>query len=494
MIPSVKNFAKDTRGNVAMMFGFMAVPIIFVTGMTIDYSVASRVHTKLNAAADAAALAAVTPSMMAKTDAQAVTAAKNMFTALMSGMTSLQYDPNGVTVTPTHPNGNMNMRDVTVEYVEQSTNIFGGVLGAPTIQVHGIATARASVAPNIDFFMLLDTSPSMAIPGTVAGINQMVALTKVPANGAPGQDGGNGCAFACHQAQTNVGDPANNPKVNGMQVDNYQLAKMQNPPIVLRADLVQSAMSQLTTTANNSENNSSLPVKPIYRFAVNTFDESTRTIMGDTTSNPPYVVPIGKPSGNYVSAWGTASSKMVVQQMWQNGTDCKLDAAKQVIYPCTVGNGNGDTNTNFDLALSTINGQMPNPGNGTNVAGDKPQEILFLVTDGVEDEYIPGVSRSSGGSANRSQQPLNTPIYQQNYCNTIKARNIKIAILYTTYFPLPANWWYTNTVAPWVSQVGPALQACASTGLYFEVAVGEDIGGALSSLFQQAIQSAHLTN
>ena len=29
---------------------------------------------------------------------------------------------------------------------------------------------------------------------------------------------------------------------------------------------------------------------------------------------------------------------------------------------------------------------MPTPGNGTNVAGDKPQEVLFFVTDGVEDE------------------------------------------------------------------------------------------------------------
>ena len=29
---------------------------------------------------------------------------------------------------------------------------------------------------------------------------------------------------------------------------------------------------------------------------------------------------------------------------------------------------------------------MPNPGNGTNQTGDKPQEVLFIVTDGVEDE------------------------------------------------------------------------------------------------------------
>src|SRR5450432_4092458 len=105
MIASLRNFTKNTRGNVAIMFGFMAVPIIFVTGMTIDYSVAARVHTKLNAAADAASLAAVTPAMMAQSDSVAVAAAQNMFTALMTGMPSLIYNPANVTVVATHPNG-----------------------------------------------------------------------------------------------------------------------------------------------------------------------------------------------------------------------------------------------------------------------------------------------------------------------------------------------------------------------------------------------------
>ena len=70
--------------------------------------------------------------------------------------------------------------------------------------VSGTSTAQASVPPNINFYLLLDNSPSMSLPATPAGITQMQTLT-------PKQDSGAGCAFACHQASTNNGDTAGNP-------------------------------------------------------------------------------------------------------------------------------------------------------------------------------------------------------------------------------------------------------------------------------------------
>jgi len=41
-------------------------------------------------------------------------------------------------------------------------------------------------------------------------------------------------------------------------------------------------------------------------------------------------------------------------------------------------------------AMAQLNTLMPNPGNGTNATGDTPQEIVFLVTDGVEDQNVGG--------------------------------------------------------------------------------------------------------
>jgi hypothetical protein len=126
---------------------------------------------------------------------------------------------------------------------------------------------------------------------------------------------------------------------------------------------------------------------------------------------------------------------------------------------------------------------MPTPGNGTNVTGDSPQEVLFFVTDGVEDEL----------NGSRLIQPINYGT-SHNYCSDIKARGIRIAVLYTEYLPLPENDFYNQRVAPILSQVEPALQACASPGLYYKAAIGADLGAALNTLFQSVVQSATLTN
>ena len=60
------NFIKDNRANVAMIFAVAAAPTTFITGMGVDYTLAVDRQVQLNAAADAAALSAITPSMMAQ--------------------------------------------------------------------------------------------------------------------------------------------------------------------------------------------------------------------------------------------------------------------------------------------------------------------------------------------------------------------------------------------------------------------------------------------
>lgn len=48
-----------------MIFGLAAIPIFLGVGLTIDYANGARKWSAMDAAADAAALAAITPSMMA---------------------------------------------------------------------------------------------------------------------------------------------------------------------------------------------------------------------------------------------------------------------------------------------------------------------------------------------------------------------------------------------------------------------------------------------
>jgi hypothetical protein len=163
--------------------------------------------------------------------------------------------------------------------------------------------------------------------------------------------------------------------------------------------------------------------------------------------------------------------------MYQNSEGCANAS-------CSSSVSFNDVATDYDTALSSIDTTMPKPGKGTNVTGDTPQEVLFFVTDGVEDELTGG---------NRLIQTINGS-GGTNYCTEIKNRGIQIAILYTEYLPVPVNSFYVSNVEPIQTDLGPALQACASPGLFYDAAIGADLGQALSALFQAVVQSATLTH
>jgi hypothetical protein len=159
-----------------------------------------------------------------------------------------------------------------------------------------------------------------------------------------------------------------------------------------------------------------------------------------------------------------------------------------------------DAMTDIGMAMTKANAILPTPGNGTNAVGDKPQEVLMLVTDGVNDASLYSSSScntsvywnysNSYGNFYRCLQPVDT-----SFCTTIKNRGVRIAVLYTTYFPTPSNSFYASTVASFLSQVSDNLKSCASSSdLFFEVATGGDISAALGTLFQNAVSTAaHLT-
>src|ERR1019366_931834 len=123
----LRRFSGDHRGNVAVIFALALVPGIFLIGMGMDFSSAIQKKSKLNAATDAAALAAVTPAMLTQSNTAAITAATNMFNAVASGISGLNYNPPTVTIS----NAGL-VRTVTVSYTASSVNNFPSVLGQQT--------------------------------------------------------------------------------------------------------------------------------------------------------------------------------------------------------------------------------------------------------------------------------------------------------------------------------------------------------------------------
>jgi Flp pilus assembly protein TadG len=404
-----RQFVSDRSGTIAATFALGLIPLMGIVGMGIDYASSAQRHAQLNAIADSAALAAVTPAMMAQGDAQSIAAAQQTFNAQAAAVPGVVYNSANLTVTA---QDNGMHRTVTVTYQAASRTLFASLIGQSTIALGGSAQATTTVPPNIDFYLLLDNSPSMAVAATTAGINTMVANTP------------DKCAFACHESDTSPNDY-------------YGLARRLG--VTLRIDNLRSATQNLMTTAQTTAS----AINATYRMAIYDFNYGFDTI-ATLTSNLSYA---------------------------------KTQAGNLAIYEVPKQNWNNDETTNYDNAMSNINGIMPNPGTGA--ATDKPQEVLFFVTDGVEDENVRG-SR---------QQSLMDP----GWCTIIKNRGIRIAVLYTTYLPLPTNSWYNTYIAPFQAQIGPTLKSCASPGLFFEVTTDQDISSAMNALFENAVQTAYLS-
>jgi Flp pilus assembly protein TadG len=489
---------RNRRGNVAMMYALVAPMLVFAGGAAIDYGRAAQIHTKLNAAADAAALAALTPAMLQQTSSVAQAAAISMFNGLTAGIPGVTANATQVTVTVA-VGATALIRNVSVSYSSSVNTIFAQVLNAPTLPVSGVSQASAQAPPNIDFYVLLDNSPSMALPATQAGITQMQNLT--PNETLMTDSGSGGCAFACHQASTGNSDTAGNPctdgtspttsgtspagktvtnaycaSKHGAQIDNYALARKNN--ITLRLDELNIGISTLLQTASTTAQSTVFATPPKYRFSIYAMDSLWS--IGLTQSMAL--------TANYTSGWASASPNFGVMEMYSNNNDC----ANAACTSSTTTPG-GDVATNYDNSLKTLSqaSSIPNPGNGTNQSGDTPQEVLFIVTDGVEDEE----------SGSRLQQAINDlgnapggNSSGTNWCTTIKNRGIKIAILYTDYLAVPSNSWYETYIAPIQSNIGPALQACASPGLFYDAGLdSSNLGQDLSALFAAVTQSGHLT-
>jgi Flp pilus assembly protein TadG len=428
----MKRLFRDDSANVTIIFTLTAFSVFFLAGMALDFTTATQKRSRLNAAADAAALAAVTPQMANQTIAATQTFAQNVFMGQASTIPNLNYGAPTINITQ-----NGLARTAIVSYTASSDNAFAGLLGQKTWPIAGSSTATSSYSPNVNFYLLLDNSPSMDIAATTSGINTMVANTQAQG----------GCAFACHEANPkadNLGNPGGE--------DNYTLA--QNLGVVTRIENMATATSSLMSTATSDEavNNAQ------YQMALYTFNGSGLNQIQALTSN--------------LSTAATAASTINVLEVYDNNW-------------LTSTNNNNDTDTNFETPMQQVNNIMPAPGTG--LAGSPPQEVLFLVTDGVDDE-VNSSSCSEPLDGTRCQQPFNTA-----WCTTIKNRGIFIAVLYTEYLPLPTNSWYNEWIAPFQSQISPNMQSCASPGLFFQVTTDGDITTAMAQLFEIAISQARLS-
>jgi Flp pilus assembly protein TadG len=410
------NFHRDRRGSIAMIFAFAFIPLVLIAGLAVDYAQVVRVHNTLNAAADSAVLAAVAKTSPGYAAANAMTDDGTIATAAAEASTLFNaetptrtiYSISGVNTSAAKANGSIS---ATLQYTAEVRTAFMRVAGIDTVTISGTSTATNGLVKFIDFYLLLDNSPSMGVAATPADIDTMVNNT-----------GSARCAFACHDQS----DPNNY----------YNLARQLG--VTLRVDVLRTATQRLMTTAMQTAQ-----VANEFAMAIYTFNMNLTTVAPLTFD-------------------------LATAQAQAEAID---------LMPIPYQNWNNDQITNLNLALTNINAAMPNPGTGSSESSR--QEVMFFVSDGVADY---------AGARGRTIETLNPAL-----CTAIKSRGIQIAVLYTTYLPLPTNQFYLDNVAPFVDTIGPTMQSCASPGLYFEVSPSDGISEAMQALFLRVVNQAHLT-
>ena len=531
----IAQFRSNKRGNVAIITALSALPLIAAVGCVIDYTTASLVKTKLQAAADAAALATVSVNSSVVTTAKAMssggtvsggsTFATNFFNA------NLNASPANVGYTNLTPSATVALSGTkmtaTVSFTAKVPTYFMGVMGFSNTNISGSSTASYTMPTYINFYLMLDVSGSMSFPSTAAEQARLMAVNPDNLLGTPGYS--QGCQFACHFsaqgacAQTGnpvhqgpipaVGQPSNpspggycqgflisrlgttptsfgsgtNNSTNGNSVNwnGTQVTSCPTPGttscIQLRADAVGYAVTTLLSTASAAEQVSNQYQVGLFPFI--------QYLYGCTSVTP-----------------CSASNAYVPLTTNLTGSTITNAAANLASLLDTGANSNlGSGGTHFENALASMNSAITSVGTGAGSNNALP--YVFIITDGSEDYQTQWL----GAWASQNWLPTGAVPYQNSsavippnsvtttdYCTNIKNRGITIAILYVPYQPIadPSTIFnnedgYANNNIPGIPA---ALKACASPNFYYTADTPADINSALLSMFQQAVNTAHITN
>jgi Flp pilus assembly protein TadG len=526
-------FGSARRGNSAIIFGIAALPIISAVGCVIDYSFASMIKTKLQAAADAATLATVS------NNSPIVITAKGMSGngAVSGGSTYLQNFFNeettaftGISLSPT-PAVTKTQQSVsaTANFTYAVPTYFLKIMGYSTITVKGSSTASFTLPTYIDFYLMLDVSGSMSFPSTTAEQQRLLAVN--PDN--LGQYAG-GCQFACHFTSQNacgqstqgpipaVGNSTNpnpggycqgfiisrlgtNPTsftagttntTNGNAVNwnNSQVSTCATEGttscIQLRADAVGYAVTALLTQATTTE--TSTGISNQFRVGLFPFIQYMcspgNTATGDVNKSNSCSV------GLTTSLAGSTITNFA--QQLANLLDTGVNT--------TLGSGG----THFENALSTMGNYINSVGTGSGPTNTLP--YVFIVSDGSQDYQ----TQSGGNWGSQNWNSNGTSPYQNSstgippnsedntdYCQAMKSNGITVAVLYIPYGTIvDPNASFANNEDGYANTnitngtYAANLQNCATTGFFYTASTPTDIQNALVTMFEQAVATAHISH
>ncbi len=393
-----------------MILAFSLLPTIGLVGLGLDYYRGISSKTRLDAAADSAALAAITtaqnyisansqsqidPGLTNNAIAAGTAQAKKVFPVNAAGtVLSVPVTP---TVTLTR---NLQTLTAKVTYSGSLPTAFGKMFGTNNLNIGGSSSSTLTMGKYIDFYLLLDVPGSMGLPTTSQGQAAMKAN-----NHDLSQQHPEGCAFACHFP--------NNPPYQG-----YTVARQRG--IQLRIDSVATAVKGLLDTAKNTQ---TLPNQ--YRVGIYPF--INHAIQAAAITGASY-------SQAYSQITDNPSSPVIPTTF----ADSWLDQGQGT--SAISSGGTHFENILGDLYNNYIANQQP-IGNGS--SPQSPKVFVFIVTDGADDNQV-----NSGNAPNPNfnganpEIPNNWGIFNGTpYCAAAASVGVTISILNLPYVPIanPTN-------------------------------------------------------
>ncbi|AWN48961.1 phosphomannomutase [Methylobacterium terrae] len=464
------SFLRARGGGINMLFGLSLIPMVGLIGLGVDYGVAVTNRSRLDRAADAAAIAAV---VTAKAYIAANSAQNGVLaSALAAGKTQAintfnvnagSVPMSSVTLQPPQVTASGQTINSSVSYTATIQNSFSKLFMVPTSTVGNTITASVDLPTYLDFYLMVDVSGSMGLPTTAAGMTQLAKD-----NNDMWSDYQQGCQFACH-------------------FPGYKGWGLAAGKIQLRSDAVNNAVCALLQRA-------SYPTVPNqYRIGIFPFINQLATLAALTSD-----VTSLKTSAQCSQTWPLAFTNLLDTGATQ------LNAPKDP----TTGIGSGGTHfeTSFPQ-MKTIVGQG-GFGDGSTSASRKP--FVFLVTDGMQNgqhfftssngKYAyPGNPSKFAGYADAWWDGSQPSQIDSKNCDALKAAGATISILYIPYNQISfvdkggGIAWENNRVNGFSPTLATPLQACASPGYFKTANTPDDITAALKAMFDQALKVARLT-
>lgn len=450
----LRRSGSDQSGSLTTMFAFSAIHLIGFVGFATDYGLELAAKSKLDHAADAAVVAAITSAQTYIVNYTGTSDPTNDAITVGKTQALAQFKANTGSLPATvpaptigiSPAGDGRTFTATVSYSFTMPTIFMKILGTKTMNFAGTASSTLTIPAFTNIHIVIDTSSSMGIGATLK--DQQIVFNAT-----------GGCAVACHYSGTTT--------------------TVRNAGATLRIDVAKNAVvTALNQIANATNSNR-------FQVAIYTMSSQFKTLVSLTPTISDAITAVqALDIGNYANDGGTNTTnslKSLSNNLKTDGNGLTQGTAQGFVMLITDGVQDSDIKVAY-------NGGW---------------------TDGY-DQYFTAYSpcitpncKVFSGFA----QPITVESFLPSACDAIKSKGYTLMTLNTTYLVPPTSLQTSDpkgaalkSVFDFIqnyllSSISSNLASCASgSSNAYSANSPTEINNAVQQMFAAAGAQARITN